>query len=451
MRTRYYIQMTMTKLFPHTVIRRFLLAILMSIGVAALAPSRLAGQDAPTLSAFQQDLIRAELTKRGLTEQEARARLVQEGIVIEAIPIAELPAYKDRIIAVLDKLVVEKKAAVAATVSTVPSPAAPTVPIAGASAATPTTTVAEAVADAMQKVAAQDSEKSDIYGHSIFTNKTLEIFRTTDGARAPETYILGGGDQIRVSIFGTSQADLLLEVNADGFVQPEGIPKIFVQGLTLAQARALLQARLATFYRFNSDQFALTIQTARTVTVNIFGESKVNGSFSLSALNTAFNALAAAGGPTNIGSVRSIEVIRGNSRRRMDVYAFMNDPRILFDFDLRHNDVLFVPLARTVVAVEGAVKRPMRYELVENEDLRDLIRFAGGINFNTNPDYVQVQRIEGDVITISAFNEGSTTSFSYDGDRSQWPGTRHGAFTDLLQEVPHRALVDCAQQAALSR
>jgi len=393
--------MKMIKSLAYPSARRLLIALLMSAGATAFTPARMPGQDAPALSTAQQDLIRAELTKRGLTEQEARAALVKEGIVIEAIPIAELPAYKDRIVAVLDRLVAQKKAAVTASVTTVPgAAAAPAAPIAGGDAANPTTTVAEAVADAKEKVAAQSSEPSDIYGHSIFTNKTLDVFRTTDGARAPDTYILGGGDQIRVSIFGTSQVDLLLQVTGDGFVQPDGVPKIFVQGLSLLQARALLQSRLSAYYRFNSDQFALTIQTARTVTVNIFGESKINGSFSLSALNTAFNALAAAGGPTKIGSVRDIQVIRGNSRRRMDVYAFMNDPRLLFDFDLQHNDVLFVPLARTVVAIEGVVKRPMRYELVEQEDLADLIRFAGGINFNTNPDYVQVQRVEGDSVVL---------------------------------------------------
>ncbi|MHB1097288.1 MAG: polysaccharide biosynthesis/export family protein [Gemmatimonadaceae bacterium] len=391
----------MTNPIRHLAARRILLTILMGAGVALYTPSGLAAQDVPTASPAQLELVRAELTKRGLTEQEARAALVKEGIVIEAIPLAELPAYKDRIVAVLDRLVASKRAAVTASVPTVPGAAAPTAAVVtGSDAASPTTTVAEAVSDAKERVAAQAGEPPGIYGHDIFINKTLDVFRTTDGARAPESYILGGGDRIRVSIFGTSQADLLLEVSSEGFIQADGVPKIFVQGLTLAQARPLVQSRLASYYRFNSDQFALTIQTARTVTVNIFGESKINGSFSLSALNTAFNALAAAGGPTGIGSVRDIQVIRGNSRRRMDVYAFMNDPRVLFDFDLQHNDVLFVPLARTVVSIEGAVKRPMRYELVEKEELADLIRFAGGINFNTNPDYVQVQRVEGDSVVL---------------------------------------------------
>ena len=232
-----------------------------------------------------------------------------------------------------------------------------------------------------------------IYGHSIFVDQTLEVFRTIEGARAPETYILGPGDEIRINIFGTSQADLLLEINDEGYVQPSGMPKIFLKGLTIAEARSVLRQRLSQFYTFQSDQFALRIHSARTITINVFGESRVTGSFTVSALNTAFNALSASGGPTSIGSVRDIRLIRGNERRRLDVYEFMFDPAVQFDFDLRHNDIIYVPVAEKIVRVSGAVKRPKRYELTANEDLADLIRFAGGINYDTSPDFVQVQRI----------------------------------------------------------
>ncbi|MEY2734444.1 MAG: hypothetical protein RL340_1503, partial [Gemmatimonadota bacterium] len=135
----------------------------------------------------------------------------------------------------------------------------------------------------------------------------------------------------------------------------------------------------------------------------------------------ALNALAAAGGPSAIGSVRDIQIIRGAQRRRLDVYAFLNDPQQLFDFDLQHNDVLFVPLAKTLVALEGAVKRPMRYELLAGEDLAQLLRFAGGVNFNTNPDYVQIQRVEGDSVVLKDWRlrdvlEGRTPVALQDGD-----------------------------------
>jgi protein involved in polysaccharide export with SLBB domain len=468
---RYLFPMTKLMFFPRPIFRRLLIALLMCAGAAVLAPSRLSGQDPVPASQAQQELIRAELAKRGLTEQEARARLAQEGIVIESIPIAELPSYQGRIVAILDKLAAEKKAAVATASNVVTIPSAPpsavppmasgkalptTSTASGSAAASPMSTVAEAVADAKEKVAAQSSDPSDIYGHSIFTNKTLEVFRTTDGARAPETYILGSGDQVHVSIFGTSQADLLLQVGDDGYAQVVGVPRIFLQGLTLAQARVLLQARLSSYYTFNANQIAITIQVSRTITVNIFGESKLKGSFSVSALNTAFNALSAAGGLTKIGSVRDIQVIRGTTRRRMDVYAFMDDPSMLFRFDLQHNDVIFVPLARTVVTLEGAVKRPMRYELLAGEDLRDLIRFAGGVNYDTYPDFVQVERVQGDSVVLKEWRlsevlSGKTTVSLGDGDvvRIRTIGRALEQFVDVRGAVFYEGKYDLGRNPTL--
>jgi protein involved in polysaccharide export with SLBB domain len=260
-----------------------------------------------------------------------------------------------------------------------------------------------------------------IYGHAIFTDQSLEVFRTTDGARAPDSYVLDTGDRIRIIIFGISQEDLLLEINADGYVQPTGVPKIFLRGVSLGQARSLLQDRLSPHFSFTSEQFSLSIETARTIAINVFGEARVRGSFTVSALNTAFNALMAAGGPSRIGSVRDILIIRGNQQRRMDVYAFLNDPRVLSSLDLQHNDVLFVPVAQRVVRLDGAIKRPMRYELSGTEGLRELIAFAGGVNYDTYPDYVQVESIVGDEVVLKEYRlsevlSGATSVSLRDGD-----------------------------------
>ena len=239
----------------------------------------------------------------------------------------------------------------------------------------------------------QADQEQEVYGHSIFTDQSLEIFTTTDAARAPNTYVLGSEDQIRVTIFGTSQADLLLEISPEGYVQPTGIPKIFLKGLTILEARQVLRERLAPFYTFKQEELAVTMQVARTIGINIFGEVRARGGFNVSALNTAFNTLTAAGGPTEIGSVRRIELIRSNERKIIDVYEFMSDPSVQHQFNLHHNDIIFVPVAEKVVAMRGAVKRPMRYELTGNEGLYELIRYAGGINYDTSPDFVQIERI----------------------------------------------------------
>ncbi|MDO9592323.1 MAG: polysaccharide biosynthesis/export family protein [Erysipelotrichaceae bacterium] len=258
--------------------------------------------------------INAELQKRGLTESEVRVRLLQKGIDLENIPPSELPQYQAKVTAVLDELEAEKKAGKITTPQTTNTPQ--TIPsgdnVAKQQVNTPVvpgTTMQEAAADASQRVMQSAESKtgagSNIYGHSIFSDQTLDVFRTTDGAQAPETYVLGDGDEIRITIFGASQTDIQQKIDIDGSIQPSGVAKIFLKGLNLAEARDVIQKRLSSSYTFRSDQLAVTIVTARTILVNVFGEAKITGGFTISALNSALNALSAAGGPTQIGSVRS--------------------------------------------------------------------------------------------------------------------------------------------------
>ncbi len=271
----------------------------------------------------------------------------------------------------------------------------------------PVTTPQEAAAEAAQRLIKQAAERSGgirIYGHSVFTDQTLDVFRKTDGSQAPETYILGPGDEIRITIFGASQTDLQLRINNEGYIQPEGMSKIFLQGMSIVQARELLVNRLSTFFTFRADQLSLTVATARTVLVNIFGETRITGGFTVSALNSALNAISAAGGVTDIGSVRNIQIIRGKQKHTIDLYAFMSNPAYQFGLDIQQNDILFVPVVENLVSIEGAVRRPMYYEMLPGESLTDLIRYAGGVNVNTYPDFVQIQRYTGDEIHLQEYN-----------------------------------------------
>ncbi len=348
--------------------------------------------------------ISAELQKRGLTESEVRVRLLQKGIDLENVPPAELPQYQARVTSVLDELEAEKKAGkstapqiIINTPQTNPSgdkaagqQANPIETVA------PVTTMQEAAAEASQRVIQSAEAKkgggSNIYGHSIFTDKTLDVFRTTDGAQAPETYILGDGDEIRITIFGASQTDIQQKIAIDGSIQPTGGAKIFLKGLSLLQAREVIRIRLSSAYTFRSDQLAVTIVTARAIMVNVFGEAKITGGFTISALNSALNALSAAGGPTEIGSVRSIQLIRGENRKNIDIYTFMNDPSAQFQYELQNNDIIFVPVVKLLVSIEGAVNRPMFYEMLPDETLTDLINYSGGVKMNVFPDFVQIKR-----------------------------------------------------------
>ena len=364
--------------------KRFLLSFLLFFPIAAFA------QTSAMLAMAQE-----ELQKRGLTEAEVRVRLLENGIDVDNIPPTEYSAYRGRIIRILNTMQTEKAAA-----DLTPAAAA----TGGADIVVtaddiPLTTTGEAAAEAALEAALVENNVSatagnDIYGHSLFTGKSLEVFRTTDGAQAPDTYVLGEGDEVHISIFGSSQTEIHQRIGADGSIQPAGSTKIFLKGMTLGKARDAIRSKLASHYSFRQDQIAVTITTARTISVGIYGEVGVQGGFTLSALNTAFNALAAAGGPTEIGSVRNIQVSRSGKNSSIDLYAYMKNPDPKLQYDLQNGDVLFVPVAQKIVEIEGAVNRPMKYEIIDGEGLKELIDLAGGLSFNVYPEFVQIERFE---------------------------------------------------------
>ena len=364
-------------------------------------------------SASMMAMAQAELQKRGLNETEVRARLLENGIDVDNIPPTEYANYQDRVMSILNKMQAEKAAKnasasqAAASAESVESVAdvAPAVAATGGASVvdtaedTPQTTTGEAAAEAALETALEENNVSttagdDIYGHALFTGTSMDVFRTTDGAQAPDSYVLGEGDEIHISIFGSSQTEIHQRIAPDGSIQPASSTKIFLKGMTLAQGRQAIISKLSTHYSFRQDQIAVTITTARTLSVSIYGEVGVQGGFTMSALNTAFNALAAAGGPTSIGSIRNIQRSRAGKTDRLDLYQYMigNTKNVMFD--LQNNDVLFVPVANNIVRIEGAVRRPMRYEMIEGEGLKELIEYAGGLTYDAYRENGELKYLE---------------------------------------------------------
>ena len=138
--------------------------------------------------------------------------------------------------------------------------------------------------------------------------------------------------------------------------------------------------------------------------MSIYGEVGVQGGFTLSALNSVFNALAAAGGPLEMGSVREIQLSRAGKNTKLDLYTYMTKPDAKIQYDIQNGDVIFVPIAQNVVSISGAVNRPMRYEMVKGEGLKELIQYAGGLVYNAYMDYVQVERFENGERKYLEFN-----------------------------------------------
>ncbi len=394
--------------------RKITLVFLLAVVALTALPRPVMAQPANLMAMAQ-----AELQKRGLDEGAVRARLLENGIDVDNIPPQEYPAYQSRVTAILNQMQAEKAGnaaavgeAAAETGGAAIATVVPATEVAPDEAKVSATTADEAAAEAeaaRKSTVAEATQEpgGDIYGHALFTGRSLDVFRTTDGAQAPDTYILGEGDEVHISIFGSSQTEMQQRIGPDGSIQPAGSTKIFLKGMTLAQARDAVRNKLSQHFSFRPDQIAVTITTARTVQVSLYGEVNVQGGFTMSALNTTFNAIAAAGGPSPIGSVRNIQMSRSGKTYRLDLYQFMMHPEVNMNYDLQNGDVFFVPVAQKVVRIEGAVNRPMRYELVEGETLTDLIRYAGGLTYNAYPNFVQIERQQDGEVKLLEYDLSS--------------------------------------------
>jgi protein involved in polysaccharide export with SLBB domain len=174
--------------------------------------------------------------------------------------------------------------------------------------------------------------------------------------------------------------------------------------MSFGEAKELLYQRYSQYNVISRSEFQVTLVKARNMTVSVFGEAMTTGSFTLPGINTAFNVISAAGGPTPIGSVRRIKVIRGKQTIPLDVYEFMNDPGVAKNYFLQDNDYIHIPVAQKVVTIEGAVIRPMSYELLDDENLLQLVKYAGGSTADAYLALVQVTRYMGEKSVITNVN-----------------------------------------------
>lgn len=351
-----------------------------------------------------------ELDKRGITEEEVKARMKQKGYDLDNIDPANTEEVA-KVQKVLEETIAELEAEKGqASIAPNSIDSNSTNSSSTSSSDDELTEAVENIEDAVgegasledaiaEEFAESIQEKlppSNIWGQNLFRDKSLKLYTRSEDATPPPTYVLGAGDRINVSIWGMSRADFNLEVKQDGYIYPTNMDRIYLKGFSLEKAKSLLENRFSRYFRFRSEEFQADINFVRTITVNIFGESNIYGSFNIPATNTAFNALVAVGGPSEIGSVRKIELRRGGDISYVDVYKFMNDPSTQYDYFLQNNDIIFVPIAERLIEIRGSVKRPFIYELIGTENLQQLIDFAGGLTVNAYQKEIQIKRIIDD-------------------------------------------------------
>ncbi len=237
------------------------------------------------------------------------------------------------------------------------------------------------VQDAVVPVQKNESDLS-VFGSELFTTSSL-AFEPNLRIPTPSGYILGPDDELIVNVFGYSEKTYNLTVNEEGNIYIPQVGPIFVNGLSIEQASAKIRSRLAaTIYKAiggGQTRVQISLGKIRSIRVTVIGETKRPGTYTVSSLTTLFNLLYLCGGPTDLGSYRKIELIRGNElKRTVDLYGFLLKGDQKDNVLLREGDVVRIPYYITRVMVNGNVKHRGKYELTEGETFNNVLQYSGG-------------------------------------------------------------------------
>jgi len=259
-----------------------------------------------------------------------------------------------------------------------------------------------------QGISDAEQKGPQIFGESLFFNSTRRLsFEPSLNQATPKTYILGPGDMIYVDIYGQSEQYYEATVNPDGFVLLDNIGPVSVSGKSIEEAQGIIKNRVARYYPglsgSNPSTFLqVTLGNVRTIKVNILGEVRLPGTFTLSAFSTVFNALYAAGGPNENGSFRKIRLIRNNKLiAEIDVYEMLTQGMADLDLQLKDQDVILVPAFLARAKVNGEVKRPITFEIAPEDTFEDLLNYSGGFTDVAFKDRVAISRITGNQRSVS--------------------------------------------------
>ena len=258
----------------------------------------------------------------------------------------------------------------------------------------------------------QDLARSNqVFGRNIFNTRNL-TFEPSVNIATPLNYRLGPGDEVIIDIWGASQNTIRQQISPDGTINIQKIGPVNLNGLTIAEANDYLKKTLNKIYNGLNNtndptsDIRLTLGSIRTIQINVMGEVVQPGTYSLSSFSTVFHALYRAGGVSDIGSLRNVQLVRnGKNIATIDVYQFIMKGNIQDDIRLQEGDVVIVPAYDVLVKIDGKVKRPMRFEMKKDENLSTLISYAGGFDADAYTRSLRVVRQNGQEYEVNTVKD----------------------------------------------
>jgi protein involved in polysaccharide export with SLBB domain len=218
------------------------------------------------------------------------------------------------------------------------------------------------------------------YGVDIFQNAAS--YDVAELSTPPLDYPIGVGDHIIIALWGGGEYQEDYIVGRDGSIFPAGIGKITVQGLTFENARDVINAKFKKSVP-SSTHIQITLGQPRSININVAGEVINPGPITVSAFSNAFNVIGLAGGITQFGNLRNIQVKRGGKVIEvLDVYEYLNSGNLGKGIYLQNNDFVLVTFVDKKVLATGPFKRPMYYQLKKDEGIKALLKYSGGLSSN---------------------------------------------------------------------
>ena len=251
------------------------------------------------------------------------------------------------------------------------------------------------------------AKNSVVFGSELFTSKSLS-FEPNQNMPTPPNYILGPGDQLDVNIYGIQQFGYSATISKNGTVNIPNVGEIFLSGLAFEAAKNKLQKQLGRIYTTlpsNGSKLSVSVSNYRTILVTIIGAQQP-GNYRLSAMSSVYNALHVAGGPSDIGSYRKIELIRNNKViRTIDLYRFLTKGDQSDNVSLTDNDVIRIPSYDGRITLEGEIKRPGIFEVITGENLQNVINYASGFTENAYKNRILVKQKTNTELKVTDLNE----------------------------------------------
>ena len=255
-----------------------------------------------------------------------------------------------------------------------------------------------------------------LYGSDFF-NTFQTSFMPINEPNPDSGYTLDTGDVLNIQLTGQKNDIENYIITGDGSISLPDIGKIVIAGLTISQASALISARVNA--SFIGTEAFVGLDEIRDVNVLVTGNAKNPGIYTLTGNSNILHALSSAGGVSKFGSYREINLIRDNKIiESLDVYKLLIDGQYDLTKRLRSGDVIFIEARKNIVTIDGAVNRPAKYEVFDNQNLYTIIEYANGIKRTADRQNVSLERIlDGTLKTIPVVNDSQfKTITAVDGD-----------------------------------